>query len=81
MDVEMNIIHCSECGMPFGVTEDRVERLRECHNTFYCPSGHSQFFPQKTKAEMLQDKIFSKNREIDKLKNKILKRQKKKMIK
>jgi hypothetical protein len=42
MEIEMSLIECAECGMPFGITKDREQRLRKCHNTFFCPAGHRQ---------------------------------------
>jgi hypothetical protein len=44
-------IDCANCGIQFGVDSDRVARLRETHETFYCPNGHRNHFPGKTKQE------------------------------
>lgn len=66
--IKMEVIECANCGMPFGVPADKVERLRKCHNFFYCPSGHSQNFPAKSNEEKLREEILAKEREIESLK-------------
>lgn len=66
--IEMEVIECANCGMPFGVTKDRIQRLRKCHNLFYCPAGHLNNFPSKTEEEKLKDEISAKEREIEILK-------------
>lgn len=57
MDVPMTLIVCAHCGQPFAISEDREERLRKCHNTFYCPDGHPQSFPAKTDEEKLREQV------------------------
>lgn len=45
-------ICCSECGCSFSVPEALYNGLKETHSTFYCPGGHSQWFPSsKVKIE------------------------------
>ena len=39
--------------MSFWITDDHYDRLRECHNTFYCPNGH----PLSYTGESDRDKI------------------------
>lgn len=51
MDVPMTLICCCRCRVTFAITADMREQLEECHNTFYCPAGHSQYFPQQTDEE------------------------------
>jgi hypothetical protein len=57
MDVEIVLIYCAHCGMPFGITRDRMNRLKYCHNTFWCPSGHGQIFAGKSEEERLKEKV------------------------
>lgn len=57
MEVEMVVILCANCGMPFAITKDKEERLRQCHNTFYCPVGHPQHFSAKTETERLRERV------------------------
>lgn len=36
---------------------DVEERVRRTHETFYCPAGHSNYFPGKTEESVLRDKL------------------------
>ncbi len=49
--VDIEVLSCCTCHIPFGVPEDMVAALRESHDTFYCPAGHKQHFPGKTPQE------------------------------
>lgn len=51
MELEMQIICCAACGIPFALSKDKVGRLRSTHESFYCPVGHSQSFAGKTETE------------------------------
>lgn len=45
-------ISCYKCAVVFSVPDALYEKLKECHNTFYCPNGHGQQFtgePDKAK--------------------------------
>ncbi len=49
-DLEYIACPTAQCGgqwLPTG----KVKQLRESHATFYCPSGHSQWFVGKTATE------------------------------
>lgn len=48
---------CPACGTVFGMEANLQKRLREDHSTFYCPNGHSQYYPAKSKVEVLQDEL------------------------
>lgn len=50
-------ITCYKCGIPFWLDEKHVYYLRQSHESFYCPRGHSQYFPAKSEKEELQDKL------------------------
>ena len=62
MEIPMTLIQCANCGMPFALSTDKVERLRECHNDFYCPAGHIQSFVGKSEADKLRDALEEKER-------------------
>ena len=72
MKVKLHQITCANksCRVSFWITDDHYDRLRECHNTFYCPNGHSLYYPGKTKEEKriehLNDVVskISKNRDF-----------------
>jgi len=44
-------ITCNHCGVQFEISDDFQAKLRRCHNTFYCPNGHSLYYPGKTEEE------------------------------
>jgi hypothetical protein len=44
-------VGCAECGIEFCVPEGHHRRLRRTHETFYCPSGHSNYYPAETDDE------------------------------
>lgn len=55
---------CSECGVQFAITEEFENKLRESHQTFYCPNGHSRYFPQDNEAEKLRKELKRKEQEL-----------------
>ncbi len=42
---------CCNCGTIFAMTEDLNKRLRNNHETFFCPSGHRQSYTGESAAE------------------------------
>jgi hypothetical protein len=42
---------CVNCGMPFAITRDFYNALRNCHNVFYCPRGHPQHYTSESDVE------------------------------
>jgi len=50
----MEVYGCPNCGMQFAMTADFVQRRRENHETFYCPSGPGQSFKAENEAERLR---------------------------
>ena len=71
-----SVINCAKCGIGFGIPEDYERQLRSDCGTFYCPSGHTQWFPGKTDQQRINElkaQVASKNdllastqRELDK---------------
>lgn len=49
--VTMTPLECPTCGVVFAVPERLVQLRRDDHDSFYCPSGHSQSFRGKSVAE------------------------------
>lgn len=47
----LTAIACAKCGVTFGLDAEFEERHRENHASFYCPNGHSNYFPGKTAME------------------------------
>lgn len=54
-------VECAQCHAVFCVPVGLHAELRRTHRTFYCPRGHSNYYPQKT-AE--QKKIERLEREL-----------------
>lgn len=52
--IKIRAINCCECGLTFGISATFEQFRREDKRSFYCPNGHSQFFPGKTEAEIAQ---------------------------
>lgn len=44
-------ITCGECSVTWELTDGFVAQRKRDHKTFYCPNGHSRWFPGKTKEE------------------------------
>lgn len=63
----MHLCNCSQCGMSWAIPVPVYNRLRECHNTFYCPSGHRNYYPQETEKEALEKIAAHRQLEIDRL--------------
>ena len=71
-----SILHCSSCGVGFGLESSFRERRLSDRKSFYCPWGHSQWFPGKTDAQIVSelkaqiatknDLLASTQREVDK---------------
>lgn len=59
-EVEAVWVTCSNCHIPFAITTDHQSRLRAERETFYCPSGHSQWYPGKTDAEKVREEMQAK---------------------
>lgn len=55
--VQFHYLSCAACGIPFAVTTEFESSRREDHETFFCPSGHSNFYPQQSKTEQIQKQL------------------------
>lgn len=47
----LNGVTCAHCGVVYGLESQYEAKLRESHETFYCPNGHRQHFPAQTEKE------------------------------
>lgn len=54
---EFAVVSCAHCGIDFAVTKGFEDRLRDSHQSFYCPQGHSQYYAQKTDEDKLRDRL------------------------
>jgi hypothetical protein len=49
--VDVVSVQCADCGVIFGIPSDIEPNRRRDHKSFYCPNGHSQFFPSESDVE------------------------------
>jgi len=48
---------CGQCGIAFALPLEYVESRRNDHKSFYCPNGHSRYFPEKNDVERLSEQL------------------------
>jgi|ERR1700722_359812 uncharacterized Zn finger protein (UPF0148 family) len=65
--IQAEWITCSECCVSFAITSDHKVRLKRSRRTFYCPNGHSQFYPGETDAEKVRKEMQEKLDEANRL--------------
>lgn len=51
------VLDCANCGMTFGVTKRFDQDRRDDHASFYCPKRCTNYYPQKSEAEKLQEQL------------------------
>lgn len=44
-------VNCANCGIEFCLPQAVEDKRREDHKTFYCPNGHSNYYPAATEKE------------------------------
>lgn len=54
-NVKLEIHSCPKCGIVYAITENFENRKRQQHDPFYCPNGHSIWFPGKTDTEKISE--------------------------
>lgn len=52
--VTLTPVPCANCGCHFGIDETMRQRRLDDHKTFYCPSGHTNFYNSESEAEKLK---------------------------
>lgn len=60
----MVIEDCIKCGVPFAVTQEYQNRRKKDHGTFYCPNGHSMYYPGKTEEERLREQLQRRDEDL-----------------
>ena len=58
--METELLQCPTAGCghsPFPVSTSFIVRARRTHETFYCPSGHGQWFPAKSDEQLLKERV------------------------
>ena len=46
---------CCNCHVLFAITEGMQQKLRNTHDWFYCPNGHSQHYTGKSEKDKLRE--------------------------
>ncbi len=59
---QMVMIHCANCNVPFAIFSAHDRRLRDTHESFYCPSGHSNVYRGKTDLDKAREERDSAQR-------------------
>lgn len=56
--ITFNVLTCCRegCGIQFAVPAWWEGKRREDHSSWYCPNGHSQYFPGKSDLERARDR-------------------------
>jgi hypothetical protein len=57
IETEMEIWTCANCGVLMVAAPAFFSNRRDDHQTFYCLSGHGNYFPQKSEAETLRAEL------------------------
>lgn len=55
--VSLTRIECCNCHTIFAMTTDMEKQRRNDKLLFYCPAGHSQYFPGRTEADRLKSQL------------------------
>lgn len=64
-EVGMVVEECCNCGMQFAITRQFQNRVKRTHENFYCPAGHGQHYPAKSKEEKLKDQVANLERRVE----------------
>lgn len=55
--LQIEVVECAVCGLPFGITQHFERQRRADHANFWCPSGHTNHYPGETDEERLRKKL------------------------
>ena len=55
--IELKTIACAACSMDIYLSPAYVQQRRDDHQTFFCPAGHSNYFPEQSSEEKLRDRL------------------------
>lgn len=67
LGVELELLTCAQkgCGISFALPSHYVDSRRADHASWYCPNGHSQWFPGKSKEEQLKEELERVKKTVD----------------
>lgn len=52
--LQLTVMDCPNCGIPFAITTDYEERRRDDGRDFYCPNGHTVCYNSRDQKRMQQ---------------------------
>jgi RNA polymerase-binding transcription factor DksA len=58
---------CCNCGVQFAMTSTLHNKFKKEHTSFYCPSGHGQFYPAKSDVDKLKEQLQEVKNQLDKV--------------
>jgi hypothetical protein len=70
--VELQPIICGNCTIAFAMPQLLYENRKRDHGAFFCPMGHSQYFPGKSDLEVERDARDAARAQADRLKLEVL---------
>jgi len=53
---------CLTCGIQYAIPDDYDQELRKNHRTFYCPRGHTMYYPEETEEERLRKALLKEQK-------------------
>ena len=59
--ITLRHITCCRCGCVFGMSEKHQQERRDDHRSFYCPNGHSNYYPSESREERLERQLRAAN--------------------
>lgn len=62
---QLETVECANCCMTFAVAGQFIRDRRNDHKSFYCPSGHSNYFSGPSEAEKLKLELAQKERDLE----------------
>jgi len=63
------VITCSNvgCGVNFALDDEFIAARRKDRQSFYCPNGHSRWYPGKTEEQKLREQLEEEQRRVVRL--------------
>jgi hypothetical protein len=69
--LDLEVLHCAECGVQFGLPQLLVTTRRGDHASFHCPNGHANHFPHESEAERLRRQLHASELEATRRANEL----------
>lgn len=65
LKLNFEAINCASCGVTFAMTDAYIKRRRDDHATFYCPTGHANFYKGASETEQLRKQLVQTEHQRD----------------